>query len=470
MRQREAVDDVAFVETETSGAEFGDRRLERRLATISAAAVSSPSSSFPSMANDDAALEATYRFLNNDRVTAEAILAPHTRATVRRMSTAGRVVVAHDSTQFAFGMMPRGDLHRVGRGSTYGMYVHFALAVTEDRIPLGLLAMTPFERGFGVPRLPSGRNKQKATNITHRWGEQVCAVRKAVGAAELIHVMDREADDYTLLAELIESSEHFVIRQAVNRRLVVHRAEPKARSVTAATPLIATREVAVSARRKPPRRTHMSRSPLRKARTATLEIRAACVTLPRTRGTEGVDSIAVNLVEVVEKSPPTGQEPIQWWLWTTEPIDTEDDVLAIIDAYRARWTIEEYFKALKTGCRFEQRQLESRKALLNALAIFAPIAWRLLFLRSVARDAPNAPGATALTVLQLRALRGYMRQRLHTELRPNATALEVMLAIAKLGGHITNNGDPGWIVLGRGLDRLLDIELGLSLALKRSDQ
>jgi hypothetical protein len=35
-----------------------------------------------------------------------------------------------------------------------------------------------------------------------------------------------------------------------------------------------------------------------------------------------------------------------------------------------------------------------------------------------------------------------------------------MLAIAALGGHIKNNGDPGWLVLGRGLHDLLLLELG----------
>ena len=35
-----------------------------------------------------------------------------------------------------------------------------------------------------------------------------------------------------------------------------------------------------------------------------------------------------------------------------------------------------------------------------------------------------------------------------------------MLAIAGLGGHLPRNGDPGWLVLGRGIHDLLLRELG----------
>ena len=206
---------------------------------------------------------------------------------------------------------------------------------------------------------------------------------------------------------------------------------------------------------------------MRSARTAKLEIRAAKLTVGRSAGagSRGADSLDLHLVQVVEPNPPAGATPIEWWLWTTEPIATEEHVLAIIDAYRARWVVEEYFKALKSGCRVEQRQLESRHALLNALALLAPVAWRLLLLRSLGRRMPRASASVALTPLQLRALHGYRAKKQQPPLPPSPTVAEAMLAIAQLGGHIANNGPPGWIILGRGLDRLLDIELGLAIAL-----
>jgi hypothetical protein len=462
-----AASESTFVGDETEGANFGDKRLASRLAVIMSAAVNAPGDSFPTMAGGDAALEATYRFLNNARVTHEAVLAPHVRSTARRIRAAGRVVVAHDSTQLSFGPVPRRDLDLVGKGSTYGIDVHVSLAIAEANVPLGVLAATPFTRNFGDRRRPAGRNKDKASNIMHRWLKQVHVVRERIGDdADVVHVMDCEADDYATLSALVENGVRFVIRQKGDRRLDPRKPE-KVRAVVAEVPVIARRDAAIAERRKATKRRHMSRAPVRTARTATLEVRAAKMTIARSvgAGTHGADSVALHLVEAVEPNPPPGQAPVEWWLWTTEPIETEQDVLAIIDAYRKRWTIEEYFKALKTGCHIEQRQLESRHALLNALALLAPVAWRLLLLRSLGRTVPQAPASTALTPLQLRALEGYRAKKNLAPLPNPPTIHDVMIAVAQLGGHITNNGSPGWIVLGRGLERLLDIELGLALAL-----
>jgi hypothetical protein len=469
MTWSEATGREGFLEAEVRGAEFGDRRLTRRLELIAGASIAAPSSSFPEMSGGDAALEGTYRFLNNERVTPESILAPHVRSTVRRVQAAETVIVAHDTTEVSFGSNERGDLGLVGCGESYGFAAHVSLAVLagEERIPLGVLDVTTFNRPFGSPRLLNGRNKAKPENTTRRWFEQVKRVRAALGdAPNVIHVMDREADDYATLSQMASSGERFVVRQATDRRIRRHLPE-KVRSHIAAEPLLATREVDVSARRKsnktgsPP-----GRRGLRAARSVQLEVRAGRVEVQRTRsaGGLGAPSLQLNLVVVEEMNPPAGCEPICWWLWTNEPVDSADQVMAVVDAYRSRWAIEEYFKALKTGCALEHRQLESEHALQNAMAVFVPVAWRLLLLRNLSRHAPSAPASIALTLLQIQALRGYLRLRLKQDLPQRPSARQAMLAVAKLGGHISNNGDPGWIVLGRGLDRLLDIELGLAIA------
>ena len=135
----------------------------------------------------------------------------------------------------------------------------------------------------------------------------------------------------------------------------------------------------------------------------------------------------------------------------------------VVDCYRRRWLIEEYFKAMKTGCAFEKRQLESKHALLNALALFAPIAWRLLSLRNLGREAPDTPASFSISPRQLKILRA----RAKVPLSQKPTIREAMLAVAAEGGHIKNNGDPGWIVLGRGYEKLLHMELGFAVAMRQ---
>jgi len=131
----------------------------------------------------------------------------------------------------------------------------------------------------------------------------------------------------------------------------------------------------------------------------------------------------------------------------------------ICSGLTAWWVIEEYFKALKTGCALERRQLENKRAILNALAVLAPIAWQLLLLRSLSRTAPDEPSTAVLTRLRLALLERHPK----LNLRSGATVREAMLAVAQLGGHIKNNGDPGWLVLGRGYEKLLLLEEGARL-------
>jgi hypothetical protein len=200
------------------------------------------------------------------------------------------------------------------------------------------------------------------------------------------------------------------------------------------------------------------RHPARRYRIAQLSFAATSVQLPRTKdaGRVGSSTIRVHIVRVFEKRPPPGEPAVEWFLLTNLPVDTPDAIAFVVDCYRGRWTIEEFFKALKTGCQYERRQLESAHNLLNALALLAPVAWRLLLLRHLARTDAETPAESALTPTQLAVLRAVSKN----PLPPRATARDALFAIASLGGHIRSNGDPGWLVLGRGMHDLLLLELG----------
>jgi hypothetical protein len=178
-------------------------------------------------------------------------------------------------------------------------------------------------------------------------------------------------------------------------------------------------------------------------------------------------ALRVNVIHVFERKPPQGEPAVEWFLLTNLPIDTDEAIAFAVDCYRARWMIEEFFKALKTGCQFEKRQLESAHSLLNALAILTPVAWRLLLLRHLARSDTRAPASSALTLQQMEVLTAVAKK----PLPPRPTARDAMLAVAALGGHLKSNGDPGWLVLGRGMHDLLLLELGWRARdAQRSDQ
>jgi hypothetical protein len=438
------------------GAEFGDERLTKRMTTIVRRLADAPAKSFPKATGDDASLEATYRFLNNDAVEPEAVLAPHYRATVERCGRAGTIIVAHDTTEFRFSA-GRSELGRLTT-TDHGFLGHFAVAMDHKRVPLGVAGMQTVFRERGTRRTKHSERQPLHKRESQRWLALVKEVEARLsGRTAAIHVMDREADFYELLAPLLGSGARFVIRMQFDRATELSTIREEIRAVPAST----TRTVEISPRPRAPQPKRARRHPPRKARIAQLQASAKRVTIRRAKhvSKDLPESVELNVVRVFEPSPPEGCEPVEWILLTTEASETAAQISTVIDTYCARWVIEEYFKALKTGCAFEKRQLENRRALLNALALLAPIAWRLLLLRSLARHPTETQATEVLTPLQLRILQRHER----TQLTPAATVAEAMLAVAALGGHIKNNGPPGWQVLGRGFEDLLLMERGAAL-------
>lgn len=449
------------------GANLGDARLNARLLSTAAMVSAKPDSSFPRAAVDDAELEATYRFLSNKRITPAAILAPHVRQTLRRASASECVVIAHDTTEFNFGSSRRADLGYVAQGKSFGFFGHFALAIdgSESRTPLGLAAHEMLRRDVMSKTKKEKTAKTDPSNEFHRWARVIEEAQETFESVRPIHVMDREADSYELIAGLIKTSTRFVIRLSQSTRPVATESASVGEVLERAR-AIAQRDVPITARGRSPLPPRRKRYPARDARLAHLEVSATTVTVvrPHSSKADQPKTLTLNIVRVFESKPPEQQDPIEWRLWTTEPVNTEAELLAVVDAYRCRWRIEEFFKALKTGCAIEKRQLESYQGLINTVALMAPVAWRLLHLRTLAREQAHLPATDALTPRQLLCLAAVLRKRGRPPLPDVPNVRDAMLGVAALGGHIRNNGEPGWIVLGRGLDDLLLIELGYVLA------
>lgn len=455
---RESGRGASDITREFVGAELGDARLSRRLASLSRDLAADPSLSFPT-ALDPAALEGAYRFFNNKAVQPDAILGPHVRESVARAGDR-TVVVAHDTTVFVYGAgAKRRDLG--SHYTTQQFFGHVSLAITADeaREPLGVLAVHPYVR-------TGKRDGQQQ----RRWFDQMVAVDAIEGLdrKRLVHVADCEADDYSAIARLESGGYRFVLRCS-DDRLLARDSDAAPRTLSEALSAVratTTREVSLSPRGTAGRSTAArKRHPARAARVAAINIGATSVSLrrPVTADAKLPKQCRVNVVHAWEPAPPDGEAPIVWTLYTTEPIETLEQLLAIVDMYRARWRIEEFFKALKTGCAFQERQLESFDSLTRALAVFLPIAWRLLHLRTQAQADPDAPANTIVADDELVVLRAIGR----TKLPRSPSRRDVMLGIAALGGHSKYNGEPGWQTLSRGLDRLLSTVEGFRLARTR---
>jgi len=448
--------DIDQLVEEMSGSNFSDKRLNRRLGGLVAGLARDPGRSLP-RAFDSAGLEAAYRFFSNHCVTPSAILSGHYAATRSRCDEQGDFLIAHDSTAFSYRYDgERQGLGRAQRGrarSNQLFFAHVSLAISADGVGrvLGVVGLETWVRG----PTPSGVEYQ-------RWEAQMRSSSARLDSLKhAIHLADREADDYEMFYALKRDGHRFVVRCQHNRRLAEDDGPKKLHEALAEVSTSIDREVALT--RRTERKTDRLREthPTRDKRTASLRIVATAVLLkkPIKRLSVSInppESLAINVVRVWEPFPPDGEEPVEWYLYTTEPIDTPEQVLKIVDYYRARWIIEEYFKAIKTGCDFERRQLQDYEALVNLLATFAPIAYRLLLIRSEARRDPDQPALAVVSQEELDVLRALGRRPLPAE----PTARDVYLAIAALGGHIKYAPDPGWLTLARGFEELATLTRG----------
>jgi hypothetical protein len=466
---------------EFADADLGDARRESRLLQIVEAMAGAPSAGFPSMVRTQAESEALYRFLRNEDVNFDAIVEPHIEATRERVWRANEVVVVHDSTDFEFAGADQLDALGYLSANRRGFGGHFSLAVDARRLwmPLGVLAATMHFRDEPPPRRSrklAGCDYAKLEDKeSKRWLEHIERTEELLGGGPAaIHVMDREADAYPLLTTLVRSKRRFVVRLRLDR---VARADESAADWEKVSAIVGRAddvlcvEVPIGPRREKTAPRAKKAWPARRARRAKLQFAATRLELRRPHYLrQGFPkALPVNVVRLYEVEAPDGTQPIEWVLLTAEPVDGVEDVRRVVDTYRARWRIEEYFKAIKTGCAYTKRHLESRRTLLNALALTIPVAWQLLLLRGYARELPDAPATAILTDVQLALLREARTGRLPDR---NPTVRDALLAVARLGGHLTHSGEPGWQTLGRGMERLLQYEVGYYLALSmvsRSD-
>lgn len=471
---------------EVQHAKLGHGHRMKRLALVSERIEANPEKSIPKMMRSESEREGAYRFFNHPEVNSEQLIASHREETLKRAERHTEILAVHDTSTIRFtGEGTRKNINELKTGGIgFELHTTMLLGHTDHMLePLGMFRAHPID--YIPRRVEDEAGKHKATGHEHRkipieekgryrWIEGVAAVEKETKRiGQVIPVADRESDMYALEAWLVRRESRFVFRvEHDDRRVSLPTASQNQGtmmgriSLQALMPLCdeACRRRAVLSRRPGGRRpSDMKRHPPRAQRDTELAFRAHAVTLyaPQAfRGKDVLPQLTLNVVYVTEPNPPHGEPPITWMLLTTEPIDTEKNIARVVDIYRYRWLIEAYFKALKTGCRYQERQLESKHALLCALGLFIPMAWILLLLRYISRTDPLRPASTLLSERQLKILR-LRSNRINSDV---PSVHEALSAIADLAGHFKHNGEPGWLILYQGWELLLELEQGWILA------
>ena len=432
-------------------AQLGDPRRTRRLVRLAQQRGRQPTASLPQGCDGWAGAKAAYRFFDNGMIQPEMILAAHRQVTVGRMAQQPIVLLPQDTTQLDYSTHPDTDgLGVLHSANQRGLLLHTTLAVTPERVPLGVVDQQVWARD---PAQLGKRHQRKARPLEEKesvkWVNSLAralALQAQLPGVQLVSIADREGDVYDFLRPVLTTGLAVLVRAAWDRavkspqrRLWAHlRSQPLAGQLTVSVP----------------------RRPQQPARLATLQVRFAPVTVRPPQARRGLELPALALWSVLaqEVDPPAGIKPIEWLLVSSLPVTDFGQACERIEWYTCRWLSEIYHKVLKSGCRIEARQFADIANLKRYLALDAVVGWQVLYATMLGRQQPELACTALLEAEEWQALYCFVN-RVATPPHTPPTLQQAVRWIAQLGGFLARkaDGEPGVTTIWRGFQRLHDI-------------
>jgi Transposase DNA-binding/Transposase Tn5 dimerisation domain len=465
-----------WVMDEMKTVKLHDKRLDARLRTVLAQLADRPMASIPAACGGHAEMTAAYRLFDNEKATFDNILEAHADATRQRIAAQSVVIFAQDTTEVNL-TRPGQVVAGVGPldgNSRVGALLHLLHAFTPDGTPLGTvhaLAWARDEQTLGST--PLARAERAATPIeekeSYRWVTTMQHARRTARdcpTTTCVCVADSEADIYELFVEGMAEPKRveWIVRACQNRALSRETTKEMdtiyLREHVLAQPVLFNHTTKVRGREPKVGCETRGRRQARESRTAEVSVRAARVALrPPYRPAGKLPAVTLNVVLVHEAHPPAGEEPIEWLLLTSLPIDNLEQVRQVIQYYCTRWMIEVFFRVLKSGCRVEERRFEALDRLLTCLAVYLIVAWRSLYVCRLGRSCPAINCETVFEPAEWKAVWKVVRR---TDPPADPPRLDEMVRlVAQLGGYVnrTRAAPPGPQTLWIGLQRAHDFAL-----------
>lgn len=435
---------MSWAAEEFKAIDLGDRRLDKRTVLLAERMAARPLASIPQACGGWAETQAAYRFLAQDDIEWEAILAPHWQSAEERMRAHRVVLCLQDTTELDFNGQRIAGLGPLSYEAQRGMYVHPTYAVSPAREPLGVLDAWMWTR---EPKDAQGRRGGLLEST--RWTEgysRIAELSSRLPDTRLVYVADREADIVALMAQARDLGHpaDWLIRSQHNRAL------PEGGKLWAS---VVAGEALGGIRFTMPSRQGQ------KARDVRQRVWARRTSVSDGRGGQ----VAVSCLVAREENAPVGVKRVEWRLLTNRPIETFEAVTELIDWYRARWEIELFFHVLKNGCRVEALQLSTAARLERALALFMVVAWRIARLMRLGRTCPDLDAALLFERDEWQA--AYILNRKKAPQTPPRLN-EVVRLIAMLGGFLArkSDGEPGVKTIWLGLQRVIEFAAGIRFA------
>ena len=425
-----------WISEEFADLDLGDQRLNKRARTLMERFSAKPTASLPMASQGWSETVATYRFLGNEEVDWREIMAPHYAQTRQRMSAHAVVLCLQDTTELDFNGQCITGLGPLSYEAQRGLYLHPTYAITPQREPLGITDAWMWAR-----ELKDADGHRPGPKESIRWIEgyqRVAEMAADVPGTRLVYVADRESDIVELMpcAQDVGTPADWRVRAKHNRCLPEGQ---KLWSHTGAGEPLGEIVFTMTSRQG------------QKARQVRQQLWARRVDIPAGK----TATVEVTCIVACEVGAPAGTAPVHWRLLTNRVASTLDQVIELIDWYRARWEIEMFFNILKNGCAIEALQLSGVDRLERALALFMVVSWRIAHLMRTGRTCPDLEAALFFDSDEIRGA------YLLTKKKPPSQAPrinEVLRLIATLGGFLARKGDgePGVKTIWLGLQRVMD--------------
>jgi len=462
---------TSWLDDELAECEFADQRLAKRFRTLVERLSEGPGETIPMACQDWANTKAAYRFFSNDRVSEREILSGHFQSTKNRTNAiAGKILVLHDTTEFSFhrknaeaiGMTKLLKIRRGKYGGSQlhplcGILMHSSLIVTAEGLPLGIGAVK-----FWTRKKFKGTNAlKKKINPTRvpieekesvRWLDNLKQTTALLDdPARCIHIGDRESDIYELFCTAQEAKTHFLVRTCVDR--------------LAGDGKHTISEEMKSAKVKA---LHLIKVKDGKGQTHQVELELRYLrihVLPPIGKKNRYPDLQLTVIYAQEHKNPTGRDRIDWKLITDLPVSSPLEAIEKLEWYASRWKIETFHKILKSGCKAEASKLRTAERLVNLIAVFCILSWRIFWMTMLNRSTSSAPASIAMTPIERRLLDRLIPDKKNGS-AGKKTLSTYITKLARLGGYLAraNDSPPGNTVMWRGLARLTDIVIGFDLA------
>lgn len=387
------------------------------------------------------------------KMTPNIMLEGHIANTLARAKSSPDeyLIAAQDTTYYNYTGHHKMEGLGLIQENTKGAIQHNVLLMNESGQPLGLLDQQYWTREGG---------KNFEGKESEKWFNGLSAVNKHLGncGKKVVLVQDREADILDFFKAKREDSVELLVRvhEPRNMEVLTNGAIVKLENASEHLSDYGQKEVVIQRNNREVK--------------LTLSLRAGAVNVhPRKNystkkhSTKGLSLVVAEEVACVDcktgKNLFDKEERVIWYLLTSLPIESLEDVLRIVNFYALRWRIERLHYTLKSGAlNVEKLQFDDLDTTFNALAFYSIVAWQILGVTYLVRQVAEVPATDFFEEQEIVILEKVTKKDIQT-------IKDAVLALCKIVGFAPSKKQPlpGIKVLAQAFERFYYIKLGASI-------